>query len=84
MALQYQEHVEAGVKIQHKLVFRYLGTRVWSSVVRIIGGLFIYLFTYFGWLMGSGTVGQAVTNQLSVNMLSQDKGGHIFPSVSLM
>lgn len=72
------------MKIQHKLVLQYLGTRVWSSVVRTIGGLFIYLLTYFGWLIGSGTVGQAVTNQLFVNMLSQDKGGHIFPSVSLM
>lgn len=84
MALQYPGACGASVKIQHKLVLRYLGTRVWSSVVRIIGGLFIYLFTPFGWLIGSGTVGQAVTNQLSVNMLSQDKGRHIFPSVSLM
>lgn len=43
---------------------RRLRTHVWSVVVRIIGGLFVYLFSYIGWLVGNQTVGQAVTNQL--------------------
>lgn len=54
-------------------------------VLRIIGSLFMYLFTYVGWLRGNQTVGQAVTNQLLetvfVNTLSKDKGGSIIQSV---
>lgn len=65
----------------------HLRTRVWSSVLRIIGGL-VCLFIYIGLSLGNQIVGQTVINQLLVtffaNVLSVDKGGDRFPFVSLM